>query len=144
MTIKFTNSLYSRILNGSSVCQAYHDTINQIKKGGVNTLHKKYKLLIPRKHDMCITYKKYLPGHLNDLTEHMQVKRIQSEKPDYIKRDNDKFRELLVAILDQRPQKIINFHGLTGLGKTYIVRRILPYICARKFFQGGVMYVDID
>ena len=50
---------------------------------------------------------------------------------------------LLQAILDQK-QRLICFHGYTGLGKTYIVRNMMHYIAERKFFLGGIIILKLD
>ena len=50
---------------------------------------------------------------------------------------------LLSAIL-KLEQKIICFWGYAGLGKTYIVRNMMQYISERKFFQGGLVYQNLQ
>ena len=39
---------------------------------------------------------------------------------------------------------MVCFWGHAGIGKTYIVRFLKPYIDARKFFKGGSIYLDLS
>ena len=50
----------------------------------------------------------------------------------------------LLKLLLEKQHKIICFWGHAGIGKTYTVRYLKPYIDARKFFKGGSIYLDLS
>ena len=40
--------------------------------------------------------------------------------------------------------KLVHYRGLPGIGKTYLVRQVLHYLCDRKYFSAGIMYFPLN
>ena len=81
-------------------------------------------------------------GKIDCKSDHIKFKSKQSKIKQYVERKDHNMMELLKPILDKNV-KLVCFWGFAGLGKTYIVRDMLHYINARKFFKGGNIYLDL-
>ena len=51
---------------------------------------------------------------------------------------------LLEILMEEKlPNKLIPVLGLYGIGKSTLVRNLLNFVADRKYFTGGIVYVQI-
>ena len=80
------------------------------------------------------------PGELNCISDHVKIKCV----PDKIKnlKGREKYLSKIVESV-MSGQRTIMLLGLHGVGKTALAKNAIHYMLERKFFTGGVIFVNL-
>ena len=50
---------------------------------------------------------------------------------------------LEILMKEKNPNKLISILGLYGIGKSTLARNMLHFVASRKYFTGGIVYVQL-
>ena len=89
----------------------------------------------------CSTQWLQKKGQLVCKSDHIKFKHLRAKITKFIPREIEFFK--LVKFL-QSEHKLAHYRGLPGVGKTYLVRNVLHYLCERKYFSAGILYFPLN
>ena len=154
-TIDFTKQFYTKILNGDEICNAFESAKATVEykfasakeanlfikftKEEEHTINNPTNTMPAFKHT-C--YRHYGPGEgqFKNITDHVGYKAIPAKLSNFKFRDREMY-ELIKLVMSGN--RLVILLGLAGVGKSCLARNALHYMSERKYFTGGVIFVQI-
>ncbi|CDW88080.1 sh2 domain containing protein [Stylonychia lemnae] len=145
--IRFSRIFYQKVFcSDCTICRAYHDTIDLLKKEvRYPDEWKKYNLLVQDGH-VCREYIDCLKNELNEgyvlpLFAHCH-KILPPIVLNWVPRNADAY-QLYLKIINKN-SKIIQVFGKPGVGKSALASKVSHYLFDRNIFTHGVIYANLS
>ena len=94
----------------------------------------------PERH-RCYYHPKRRPGVLNCISDHIKIKYVPDKMHDL--KGREKVMSKIVKSVMNEESRIIMLLGLHGVGKSAAARNSVHYMLERKYFTGGVIFVNL-
>lgn len=139
----FYHSLFS--INGKSICDAFAAAKATVKlQGGIDSCgvgeDNKYRMLSNCKGKCKIFDTDLSHGSIKDVSRIQEILNLPPRVENFVGRAKES--QKIVELLCQN--SLVNVTGISGIGKSAIVKELSHYISSRGIAKDGVLYCSLD
>ena len=88
----------------------------------------------------CYQHEPIFQGEVICLSDHVKIKNVPSKIENLIGREKH-LNKIVKSIMSD--QRLVMILGLHGVGKSAVAKNAVHYMLERKYFTGGVIFVDL-